>query len=1482
MNELFGMLIPLLMSGAGIGDILRTLGGAGQSAAGMDGLSAVMTSSMARARQYFPLKQNQETINSAAEMLADRLGMNPYSGIGQGLVHLMGSAYHIAPDMVGSVLGIPNGQQFFSTVANGASGINMAAGHGMTDVLNPYSVMENHKRTMDMAKMVYDLGVNQGGGYNIKFSHGLNMGEMGKVTQRLLSSEMAYKDEDGKRIDPDKDSEKFRENIKKLGSKFNEAASMLSKVTGSVEEALNMMDRLAGGNFLGGTADQASKIASQAKRMATAIRVTSAIAGVSPTEAYANMTNLQQGMANGMGVSSFIANSSGFSSLMGDMAFNATMGYNTWLATNPTASPTQRKQALLAVNGRAQAYASSNGAALAAAVADNAGMFTPEEQRQIENAYRSGRPNDIVELVRGRIGENMYNTYMTDPSVQIAARNRAMRDNPDLMKGLDQAGMEGNLEQAEAYGARKMIRKTMMDLDGDLAERSGRSGFSKERADAVKREFVKMAVEQGMTEKGASSMSVTELRRFLRDRPGIDNVELEKRENMAMVNAATRQIKSMTMDSKEESAAKQRLIQEIERSESWSDEAKADMVKRINDGANLEDIAREFSGGMEIGERKDLVKRVFRGRYSKNEAERMRMRLSQFEKSQKGGYSVDERMTALERDAARQDLSEMGGLKKIMQSDAIVKNDAEAMNAFAERAKELEDAGKIKLKGDRDLSKTYNEAARRMVSGLFGGKLGNMGGDELKEFESRISGEIVKAMEGGSTFQEAFAASMRKLTDDEKKAIGFGTDSSGKPTEGQRAVEGLIGRAERGEIGKFDRRAFLKNASEVIAEMSKGSKYAPAVKELGEMASGDLGKGEGEVLEDFAKRAGELERKGRLSTGGDKGLSKTYVEAAKRMVSGLFGDKLGEMSGSDLGKFETRISGEIVKYMKGGMSFSDAFARATEEGNLTKEEKEAIGYGKDDKGQTLAGQATLEQFRERARSGELKDFDRRAFLSTASSVIDEMSKGSKYAPAVKELGEMASGDLGKGEGEVLEDFAKRAGELERKGRLSTGGDKGLSKTYVEAAKRMVSGLFGDKLGEMSGSDLGKFETRISGEIVKYMKGGMSFSDAFARATEEGNLTKEEKEAIGYGKDDKGQTLAGQATLEQFRERARSGELKDFDRRAFLSTASSVIDERSNSARADAVKEMRRLASGKIGKMSESEAFKRFRDLAKTVGGYDISDEEFDKAGEEELKSVDDKKRGSAKKGMASFLERIKRGGVRDQSFFAMSATGSADKAAILMAATNFKMAGGDLKKLNLGKEWEEVLSSIDDDKAGRTMNAVSNAIHVGGASYQREAIKSAENQALRLGKLASEGKIDLDNAKKAYDASSPEAAEAKKKLIGQLKAAGSSDAEADAAMIATLQEQKIGGVNAMEVMKKGKKGLDAAKAAAKDGYDEQMVGIVRGAARKDSAAYDIGKAIGDFMKMISPFIQDPSSVFKNPIPVKMWGPVDLSGRSFFG
>ena len=1144
------MLIPLLMSGAGLGDILRTLGGAGQSAAGMDGLSSVMSMSMMRAKQYFPLRQNQETINSAAEMLADRLGINPYSGIGQGMVHMLGSAYHIAPDMIGGILGIPNGQQFFSQIANGASGISVAAGYGQTDVLNPYSVMANHKRAMDMAKTVYDLGVKQGGGYDISYSHGLNMEEMGKVTQRLLSSRMAYREvaegkdgtlmENGKDISFDKESDKFKENIKKLGSKFNEAASMLSKVTGSVEEALNMMDRIAGGNFLGGTAEQASKVASQAKRMATAIRVTSAIAGISPTEAYANMTNLQNGMAKGMGMSSYVANASGFSSLMGDMAFNATMGYNTWLAMNPNASPMQRQQALLAVNGRAQAYASSNAAALAAAIADNAGSFSSEELKQIQDDMRSGHPEAIVELVRSRIGESRYNTYMTDPSVQAAARYNVSKNEMKsaLMKDLDQANLEGGLQQVEDYGARLMTRRTLSDIDDDLARRSGKTDFAAGREAAVKAKLVDIAVKKGeMTQEGAEAMDVNALRAWLQKLPGIDKSDLAKEENLAEIQETGRQIDSLTMDEEQEDAARARLIKEIDNT--TFNVGKKRRLKELagKKGANLEAIANDAFGTKTEDERRELMKSVFQGRFSKAGAEAEKQRLEPLEKAQDQNYTVDERMAAITRDSARQDLTEMGGLKKKLASnDLSMLGEADALREFASEAERLEGRGLLSLGGDKDLSKTYNEAARRMVSGIFGDKLGNMEGDDLKQLETRLSKEIVNGMMGGSTFQEAFAASMKNLSDDDKAKIGFGKDKDGK---------------------------------------------------------------------------------------------------------------------------------------------------------------------------TLAGEETVNDFIEKAERGDLKDADRKAFLATTSSVIDERSKGAK---------------------------------------------------------------------------------------------------------------------------------------------------------------------------ADAIKEMTKLAKGDIGDLSEADAFKRFTELAKTVGGYDISDEEFDKLSAEKAKSIGEK--GSAQKAMSDFLGAMKPRGLKDLGFFAMSGTGSPDKAGILMAASVAKIAGLDLRKIDWSKGWEGISSALDDETAGRTMNAVSNAIHVGGASYQKEAIKSAETQALRLGELVKKNSSLLEDAKKAYGADGSVDQESKKRLIEKLNGMGVADAESDAAMIATLQNKKIGGENAMEVMQKGKKGLEAAKKEAGDKYDEQMVGIVRDSARKDSAAYDIGKAIGDFTQKIAPFIDHPEDIFKNVdfIPVKVKGAVDINGK----
>ena len=197
MNELLGALIPLLMSGAGLGDILRSLGGGGMGAARIDGLGQMTGMSLYNARRYFPISTPQFSVNNAVEQALGRFGVNPYDQKGQAATAFLGSMYHMAPDLVGGMLGIPNGQKYMAMMANGAGAINTAAGFGRPDMFNPYSVMAAHKRTMELANTAYGLGIRQNGGYNIDYTHGLNADEMGLVTQRLLSSGVAYQDENG-------------------------------------------------------------------------------------------------------------------------------------------------------------------------------------------------------------------------------------------------------------------------------------------------------------------------------------------------------------------------------------------------------------------------------------------------------------------------------------------------------------------------------------------------------------------------------------------------------------------------------------------------------------------------------------------------------------------------------------------------------------------------------------------------------------------------------------------------------------------------------------------------------------------------------------------------------------------------------------------------------------------------------------------------------------------------------------------------------------------------------------------------------------------------------------------------------------------------------------------------------------------------------------------------------------------------------------
>ena len=905
MNDILGILIPLLMSGADFGTILRALGGAGSGAVGMDGLQEMLKTQTLNARMAAPLVQNQKTIDSAADMLIDRMGVNPFSGFGQGLSALVGSMYHLAPDTIGAVLGVPNGGQFFSTIANGASGISQAAGFGTTDIFNPYSVLSAHERTLDMARTVYYLGVRPNGGYNISYGHGLNMDEMGKVTQRLLTSRIPYREyaedpktgrliedaqtgaltETGNTVDPTKEPEKFKKNLEKLGSKFNEAAAMLSKVTGSVEEALNVMDRLAGGNFLGGTAEQATKVANQARKMATNIRVTSAIAGINPQEMYANMQGLQQSMATGMGLNPYIAQASGFGNLLTNMAYNGTAAYTSWAAMNPDASPQQRQQALFVANGRAQAYANSNGAALAAAVADNAKLFTSDELERFKESYRAGRPNEMVGLIRERLGTNMYTEYMTDPAMQIAARQRATAENKDLLDAIDQAGEEGNLAQAENFGASRILKKTLSDLETRVTRVTGKSGFSKEIEDAGKESLRELARAQGLSDERVEQMSADDLRSFLKSRPNANAGEIERTENVAKIAAARARINELTLTSEDEKMARATLREEIGRSTNWSEEERTKLMRRIDSGDKLTDVYRDFAGGLKGAEAKELRTKVFGGKMTQEEAAREQTRLDRLEMAQRTDFTVNERLNAISNDVKKFNLQNVGLLKRqVVSLDSGVLSeklsDKDSMERFAAQAKTLEGQGKVSLGGDdANLTRTFGEATREVVSGIFDNKLGSLEGDKLKTFKEDFSKRMYEKIRSGASIQEAF----RTTVDWAKKEHGTDIGESGLKTLDKFVEESRDGNTK---IGKsLSRESWLSAAASGI-DAQTAAENKDSVRVMQDLLAGKFsGLSDKDAMERFASQAKTLEKSGIVSIGGNEKLTEMKVSGIEKILS---------------------------------------------------------------------------------------------------------------------------------------------------------------------------------------------------------------------------------------------------------------------------------------------------------------------------------------------------------------------------------------------------------------------------------------------------------------------------------------------------------------------------------------------------------------------------------------------------------------------
>lgn len=887
-NDLLGMLIPLLMQGASIGDILRALGGQQFGASGMDGLTAVLAEQAGMARRAHRHVPDQGLVDRAAETLVDKLGVVPTSGLGQGMASLFGSLYHAAPDTFGAILGVPNTSQFFSTIANGAAGISAAGGVGV-DMFNPYSVMESHRQAIEMAQKVYKYSTKEGGGYNIDFSHGLNMGEVGKVTQRLLSSDLAYRDDKGNRFDLSRDvkgniinsdeAQRFDDRIKDLGEKFNEAASMLAKVTGSVDEALNVMDRLGGGNFLGGTAEQAKDVAKKAKNMAAAIRVTSAMAGISPQEAYAQMKGLQGGMARGMGLNPYIAAASGMEAAMGNMAYVGMMGYNMWAAMNPDATQAQKNQAQLGANGRAQAYATSTGSRLAAAVAANSSLFSEEELRQLETAFREGRPDDMMDLARERIGHRRLGEMMSDPALIAATRMKATKENPELLNRIDAAGIEGNLPEAESYGSRMLLKQAMSDLDVDLMRVTGRGEFGSEREEARKTYLKGLAKKHlGLSDIGMQNISLYDLEKMLREAPGLTAEEIERGANNAEIEKAKEQLILNTMSRDEEKEARERLYRYAENRGSYTKEGLEKLHNRLFGKGDtglykesIESISEFMKNVAPDRDEKDEIDRLRGNKMSYRKYEQEMERLSGLEKTQKTEYTTEERLRKIENDVKWTNAVDAGNMKNVIAGKDFknAKSDVDALNELSlEASRKGINFGEDVLRG----------ATNRVVSNIFGGRLGKMKDDDLKDFNDRFSKGMMDLINKGTSIKDAFKIQMKGLSAEDRAKIG-------SEEEVEKLIEHFTGRAddEDFESQYLSRRAIGSAAASIVDSRTRNARLG-AVKSMKDL----VGDGSKELDEEAIAKFKRLARDAGIFKGSDDEFS-ALVEKSDKTAGSLLG-----------------------------------------------------------------------------------------------------------------------------------------------------------------------------------------------------------------------------------------------------------------------------------------------------------------------------------------------------------------------------------------------------------------------------------------------------------------------------------------------------------------------------------------------------------------------------------------------------------------
>ena len=1085
MQEVLATLIPLLMNGGDLSEILTAvIGGTANGAASMDGLQQMYSSSLydARLTSGIASRPSDATIAQKSDSFLDRIGVNPYTNFGQSASTALQGFYHVAPDIVGGAIGIPNSKSLFSTIGNGAGGITHASTNGIVDIFNPYSVKNSYESAMGMAQTIHGMSLREDGGYNVEFSHGLNMEELGKTSQRLLSSSIAYKEynengeETGKTLDllKKEDADKFKNNLDKFGSKINETASLLAKITGSIESALAVMDSIAGGNFLGGSAKQAMEIANRASRFATTIRATAAIAGEDPKKIYQHMEGVQNGIAAAVGLDPELAKQTGISNTFQNGAYTSALAYGAWAASNPNASQQEKAQAMLASSSRTTQYYATNGSRMAALVADNAQMFSSDQLQQIQKAFKEGRPNDVIGMVKNVVGEGAYNDIFSDDQVYLATRTRASQNNYELLSNIDASGMEGQLAQSARTGGRHSVNMALLDTrkawnKGANARKEDASngGFDKRVSDAEDEALKELALKSGLTKEAVAKMTPNSIKSFLTERHGSDKVE--EISMRAKVTAANKEIDAVTMSADDEKTFAETLRSEITNSKDWDEESKKKLLAKLESG-DLQGALSDFTSIKSGQERTDFRNKLTNGKMFQQEAANRKAAnnraLEPFAE-----YTSEERFRALENDAKAIDIGKTG---EIVKAGFVGDGEAAgtAIKRLTNKASELFNSGRL----DKTQYNDYKGASDELAFEMFKDGVGGLEGNDLDNFQSLFSSHVAGVKQHNKD------KSVVDITQDIVDAIIDPKNDEQKSI--QRQYISLLGDE------KFQK---LQKSGELEKKLKKAQ-------------NGGLFGGAA-LLSD--EHFNETARSLGTTDYSEEEISK---EAASSVLDDVLGDKVGNLSGKGLKSLKNTVSEMYASSVRSGKKSGEALQEifgtlSKPEEELTEEQREqkkkiieTIGQGNYDKLMDNGGGETLQKFFSDLGNEKSAISMQASDKAYAAKAIDAMHKHTKSVgslDSVKKMEEMVKGDKNLDTAKSLDEFFQTAEKGDLLEKDVNGKTKGIEDLKVGAisdtVKQLASGLTDSQVDSIARSAI---EKKSNDEY----KG--SWKDAIKSATED--------------------------------------------------------------------------------------------------------------------------------------------------------------------------------------------------------------------------------------------------------------------------------------------------------------------------------------------------------------------------------------------